>query len=194
MSSIRLIMNKKEQQISVLTHFSKMLKERGIISNSDSVASKLVGMEPNNGQYNINENGKKISLIFLFTTLASIKKDSDIEQFLKKNTDHKFVICSKANKKAINQIIDFNGELFLIHELLVHLPSFHLTPKHEILNEDEKNILLKIYNINNLPKIQQTDIMIRYYGGKVGDIFKITRPTYNSGESIVFKRVIPGKD
>ena len=83
-------------------------------------------------------------------------------------------------------------EHFRENELLIDKMTHVLVPKHELLNEEEKKELYKIYKIKdlNLPKILSSDPIVRYFGGKKGQIFKITRSSESSGEYIYYRIVI----
>ncbi|MEM5833619.1 MAG: DNA-directed RNA polymerase subunit H [Candidatus Aenigmatarchaeota archaeon] len=52
-----------------------------------------------------------------------------------------------------------------------------LSPKYSILSENEKEELLKKYNVklSQLPKIFVDDPVVKALGAKVGDIIKIER-------------------
>ena len=65
----------------------------------------------------------------------------------------------------------------------------HLTGN---LGKDEKEELLKKFNEIELAKIQITDMQSRYYGAKIGDIFKIVRPSITAGRNIFYRRVVNG--
>ena len=54
------------------------------------------------------------------------------------------------------------------------------------------NKLLTKFSESELAKILSTDIMSRYYAAKVGDIFRIIRPSYLAGKNIFYRRVIQG--
>ena len=67
-----------------------------------------------------------------------------------------------------------------------------LVPKHEILNEDEKIILLKKLNAveRQLPKIKSSDPAVKTIGAKKGDVLKIIRGSEIAGESIYYRVVV----
>jgi len=65
-------------------------------------------------------------------------------------------------------------------------------PKHEIIQENEVKSLLDKYQIEKgqLPKIKQSDPVIKELGASVGDIAKITRNSQTAGESLYYRLVI----
>ena len=79
---------------------------------------------------------------------------------------------------------------------LVSNPMDHiLVPKHEIVPEAEHAELLKTYNMKskvNLPMIKfHEDIIGRIIGLVPGSIVKITRPSPQAGEYIVYRVCVP---
>jgi DNA-directed RNA polymerase subunit H (RpoH/RPB5) len=79
---------------------------------------------------------------------------------------------------------------------LVSNPMDHvLVPKHEIVPETEHAELLKKYNMKskiNLPMIKfHEDIIGRIIGLVPGSIVKITRPSPQAGEYIVYRVCVP---
>jgi len=83
-------------------------------------------------------------------------------------------------------------ECFKENELLVDKLMHVLVPKHELLEEDEKRELLKIYKLKEgqLPKMLTSDPIAKYFGAKKGQVFKITRPSESSGDYIYYRIVI----
>lgn len=69
-----------------------------------------------------------------------------------------------------------------------------LVPKHEILNEKEKEELIKRYgSIKNFPRIYTTDPQVKLLNAKPGDIIKITRYNEITGEYVHYRVVVEGK-
>ena len=77
---------------------------------------------------------------------------------------------------------------------MINITEHRLVPKHVILNEKEKEELLKKYNINlhQLPKILLSDAVISAIGGKIGDVVKIMRKSQTAGQSIYYRVVVKG--
>ncbi|MFH0837115.1 MAG: DNA-directed RNA polymerase subunit H [Candidatus Aenigmatarchaeota archaeon] len=67
-----------------------------------------------------------------------------------------------------------------------------LVPKHEILGEDEKLILLKKLNATEkqLPKIKINDPTVKAIGAKKGDVIRITRESRIAGELLYYRIVV----
>lgn len=67
-------------------------------------------------------------------------------------------------------------------------------PKHVLLNEKEKEEILKKFGIvlKQLPRISNTDPAIKILNGQPGDVIKIIRKSPTAGESIYYRVIIKG--
>jgi DNA-directed RNA polymerase I, II, and III subunit RPABC1 len=95
-------------------------------------------------------------------------------------------------KQVFTEIKPLVIECFKENELIVDKLSHVLVPKHEILSEEEKKELLKIYKIKeiHLPKILSSDPVSRYFGAKKGQVFKINRHSETCGDYIYYRVVV----
>lgn len=188
-------LNSNEQLSILVDNIFKFFVERKYIDNVSNINSEKKGKLIENKSETFNFKNKKINIQIILNNIKNIQNGSSLDDYLSKNLDHnKILIVKDFNKKVYNLILTkyVNCEIFFFHEFMEHLPDKDFIPKHELLSGEDKEELIKLYSINNLAKIQDTDIMCRYYGGKINDIFRIQRPNINSGHSIFYRVVIKG--
>jgi DNA-directed RNA polymerase subunit H (RpoH/RPB5) len=139
--------------------------------------------------------GKKYNINIMNQDIKNISNGSPIDDYLNKHIDqNKFLIVKSFSKKTFTQVNkDYkSAELFNIYELLEDIPAKEFIPEHILLNNEDKKELLASFGLNELGRIYSTDIMARYFGAKLNDVFRIIRPNINSGTSIYYRYVIPG--
>ena len=81
-------------------------------------------------------------------------------------------------------------QIFWIETVMRDITQHTLVPKHEIVGVEEKETLLEKYNLttySQLTIILKKDPVAKFYGGKNGDVFKITRPSETAGEYITYR-------
>lgn len=194
--SVNIELNNKEINNIVCLNVLKMLHRRKLIDDVD-VTFTEIGNDINQKaiiEFKLNDNSK-CSIYSINTKLNSIAQGTPADDYLSNNiTIHKIVILKDAAKKVLKQIqIEYkNAEFFFEHEMLEDIPSKIFIPEHILLNEEEKKELLSKFTENELSNILDIDMMARYYNSKVGDIFKIIRPSSVAGNSIFYRKVIHG--
>jgi DNA-directed RNA polymerase subunit H (RpoH/RPB5) len=83
-------------------------------------------------------------------------------------------------------------ECFVQQELLFNRTHHAYVPRHELISREEAIQVLR--TLNTLPmqchRIMSSDIIARYYGAQVGDVFCIHRRDLRSGEKEITYRVV----
>ena len=76
----------------------------------------------------------------------------------------------------------------------VDITKHELVPKHTLLNDREKEELLKRYGIvlRQLPRMLVTDPLAKLLNCKVGDVVKIIRQSETAGETEYYRVVVKG--
>jgi DNA-directed RNA polymerase subunit H (RpoH/RPB5) len=179
--------NSNEKIKIIVTNVLKMLERRGLIKSADDIfkqldlTSEIIKFD-------------KTSIYILDAKISSVNSNSSLSNYLTNDLDHhKILIFDEINKKLISQILSYkNTEFFLKYEMMIDIESVNFVPKHILLNDNEKKEYLSKFNDTELSKIFNTDPMSRYYNAKVGDIFKIIRPSITAGKNIFFRKVISG--
>lgn len=180
----------------VLENTLKMLKRRKIIEGDiDKILNENIEDFKNKDLVEFKIGHNKYSINHYNTKLSSVSKGTPFDTYLKNDVStHKIIIMKETAKKVVKQIMTeyVNAEFFFEHEMMEDIPSKLFIPEHQLLNEEEKTELLKTFKEGELAKINDTDVMSRYYGAKVGDIFRIIRPSLTAGKNIFYRRVVSG--
>lgn len=139
----------------------------------------------------------KIFVFFPETPKVGI---TTIRQYVKEMEDLKVqtsIIIVKESitafaKQVFTEIKPLIIDYFTEDELKIDKTQHCLVPKHELLTEEQKKELLKMYKCkeSQLPKISSYDPISRYFGAKRGQVFKIIRISETSGEYIYYRLVV----
>lgn len=192
-----IVINKNKKIHTAIKTLCRILIERKYTTKSlDELVTKVTP-SINDDEMLFTIDDKSYGIKFINVNWNSINKDPSIANFLNKNVDaHKFIIVNKLSPKAMKQIIEFkNTEIFTLDELLIVIIDHNIVPQHILLTEDEKNKYFSVFNHHprDMKKMLLNDPVARFYGAKVGDLFKIIRSSITSGKEIDYRIVIPGE-
>ena len=76
----------------------------------------------------------------------------------------------------------------------LEISKHELVPRHELLNEKEREEVLKKFGITlrQLPRVLVTDPMVINLNAKIGDVIQISRKSETAGEAFYYRVVIKG--
>jgi len=76
----------------------------------------------------------------------------------------------------------------------INIIRHHLVPKHIILRERQVKELLERYGIvtQQLPRIHDSDPVVKTVGAKIGNVLKIVRKSSTAGETSYYRLVVKG--
>jgi DNA-directed RNA polymerase I, II, and III subunit RPABC1 len=192
-----IIINKNDKIQTVIKTLCRIISERKYSNKSLKEIFEKLKPLINDDQILFTIDDKKFGIKFVSNFLTTIKKEASIENFLEKNSDvHKFIIINRLSDRAVKQILEHkNTEVFTMDELLIVVIDHYLVPQHILLSPEEKENYLTTFNhqIRDMKKILLNDPIAKFYGAKVGDMFKIIRPSITAGKDIDYRIVIPGE-
>jgi DNA-directed RNA polymerase subunit H len=202
-------LNSEERKKKVLGNIIKMLTNRKLLKteNLKDNIKNLIEQDSDNEIYKIKLDnpevyydksaGNTYYVKLLHQKITGVSKNSNIGDFIYsiKNAP-KLIVASGVTNKALQQLQEEfpNSEVFTEPELMIDLVSHVAVPKHEVLSEEETKIFLQDYILKKrqLPEMFISDPVSKYFNAKVGQVFRIIRPSEVSAESIYYRIVIPG--
>jgi len=122
-----------------------------------------------------------------------------VERMEKQRITRAILVCAggitpfaKQVLQATHQMRGITLEQFQEAELMVNITEHVLVPKHTVMTDAEKKILLKRYHLKEtqLPRIQKDDPIARFYGLHKGQVVKIIRPSETAGRYVTYRLVM----
>ena len=131
--------------------------------------------------------------------------DRDIKNFIEFATSNDYtnglilvalVPPSENVLKSIKNLTkDHRLQFFHIRQLQFDITTHRLVMPHRILKEEERTEVFKRYNINKaedqLPWIDSQDAMVKWIGGRPGDVIEVTRHSDVAGTQPYYRYCVP---
>lgn len=202
--------NSEKKRKTVLENVIKMLTNRKLLNASDLEKNikKILSIDSDDLLYTIQldhpeiyypqSNDTKIMYIKLLPQkITGISKSSNMGEFILSHKNNpKIIIVNSITATARDNVYnDFlYSEVFLEENLMINAVDHISVPKHELLSEEDSKKVLDEYLVKkrNMPKIYDSDAMSRYFNAKIGQIFRITRPSETSGLAPYHRLVTKG--
>ncbi len=137
-------------------------------------------------------NGEKFAIKIIYHKITTIGKHSVISEFIKNYVQEKKIIVANDFSSKIYDFSIKNGvQLFRECSMLEDIISYRDQPTFELLSPSEMAGVKSEYNVTNytLNKVQKTDIIVKYFGLKKSDVYRIVRPSPTSGYSTAYRIV-----
>jgi DNA-directed RNA polymerase I, II, and III subunit RPABC1 len=174
----------EQQQQRIRKTCYQMLRDRGY----------SVPEETDSG--NIIDENKKIKIFFLGDKKISSSTIKEIFTDLETNSIYNCILVSEQGitpfAKDTAKTGNIKLETFQSEELIINITEHVLVPKHFLMSEQDVSLVLSKYNVklSQLPKIQVTDPVARYFGAVKGDTLKIIRTSETAGKYTTYRTVV----
>ena len=190
---------KTEDEIihTLIENTIKMLGERKMIDERS--IDKII----NHHKTNITDNliftvdlkdNQKCVFMIIRNPVTSMQKTYGINELMSKYKKiHKIIIVKDMSDKTRNTFAsNENTEVFLEMELMINIVDNDLVPKHEVVPDDEVDMIYKKYKLRkkDMPRIFTADPIARYYNMKPNQLCRIIRPSETTGEKESFRLVV----
>jgi DNA-directed RNA polymerase I, II, and III subunit RPABC1 len=185
----------------------KLLNKRGYIVDEEAINMTTEDFRNKFGESPSRENltvlvektddpSDQLFVFFPEDEKVGVKPIKTYCQRMKEENVLRAIIVVKVNltpfaKAAVKEMSlrGYRVEYFRDSELLVDITEHKLVPEHIVLTNQQKLELLERYRLkpSQLPRIQLTDPIARYYGLKHQQVVKIIRPSETAGRYVTYR-------
>lgn len=185
---------------------TKMLDDRGYLLSQKELNRTIeqfkdeFGEDPTRARLGLlvpkkDDPTEKIFVFFPDEPKVGVKTIKQYAQMMKDENVNRAILVVQVNltPHARQSLVEVQSrfllEQFQEAELLVNITEHVLVPKHVLLSDDEKKTLLQRYKVKEtqLPRIQLSDPVARYYGVRRGQVMKIIRPSETAGRYVTYR-------
>lgn len=202
--------NSEKKRKIILENIIRMLTNRKLLDETklDDNIKKIISIDSDDLIYTIkldfpdiyypkSDSTKNMFIKLLPQKVTGVSKSSNIGEFITQHKNHpKILVVNSITTTAHDTIRnDYPfSEVFLEKDLMIDKVRHISVPLHELLSDEDSKRVLEEYLVKKreMPKIFVTDPIARYYNAKIGQIFKITRPSETSGLAPFHRLVIKG--
>lgn len=192
-----------ENTIRMLTN-RKLLNSNNLDTNINNITSidsdeslYTIKLDSTHFYYPENQDNRVMYVKILQQKITGVSKSSTISEFLNQyKNSPKIIIVSSISTAAYDTIRgDYPySEIFQEKDLMIDKIRHITVPPHELLSDTDTKKVLDEYLVKKkqMPRIFVTDPISKYYNAKVGQIFRITRPSETSGIAPYHRIVVNG--
>lgn len=176
-----------------LSTLQEMLTSRGLVADKfELVPSNMDGTK----MYSF----AGILLIFSTKTRVSEKELNNFLSFAGENNFASGIIIvspSRPSESVMKILINHNADrdnvyvqIFDIRSLGFNISKHRKVPQHRIVNENEKPVIIKNYNLKSLdqmPKILSQDAMAKFIGARPGDVVEVVGLCETSADNLRYR-------
>jgi DNA-directed RNA polymerase subunit H (RpoH/RPB5) len=196
----------KEIQKMVLTNIIKMITERGLLKegNKEKNIDSIINTQSQDNQYKIKLDTKYKDNEYIIIKLLNYKlisltnsAQAGLIDFLTQHKNMPGIIVPLGTNKKIEQAFKNNyplTEIFIQKELMIHVSDMIFIPKHIALTPEEQEEVHIEYKVKQkeMPKVKESDRMIRHLNIKIGSMVKIIRPSDSTVLTPYYRLVMKG--
>ena len=137
-------------------------------------------------------NGSTIKIYYCDQPKIGIKHINEVIEDMETNNIDKgiFIYTGNVSSFAKQLLVDNKNSLqyFNEDELSFNITHHSFVPEHKIMSHETKMSIIKKYKVKEkqLPWIHNSDPVVKYHGGCIGDLFRIVRNS-KDGLSITYR-------